>query len=174
MEQLATMPCTPSGSAWGPSNPTQDERDHNSDQSGRLPSRARGRPYSWVAERLLSGPDSWCESSSSCSSCGISVKEECLASHYQNCTSRGELLTNYAKFPFGTRWTVRQMGCHRNRREERNQAKPGIIMAVQFFGSGLKSHVAQEPGYRTLPHQAPTAATTFPRSGPGRIAVPRL
>ena len=36
---------------------------------------------------------------------------------------------------------ARQIGCHRNRREERDQAKPGIIMAVQSFGSGLKSHV---------------------------------
>ena len=40
-----------------------------------------------------------------------------------------------------TRWMARQIGCHRNRREERDQAKPGIIMAVQSFGSGLKSHV---------------------------------
>ena len=40
-----------------------------------------------------------------------------------------------------TRWTARQVGCHRNRREQRDQAKPGIIMAVQSFGSGLKSHV---------------------------------
>ena len=40
-----------------------------------------------------------------------------------------------------TRWMARQVGCHRNRREEREQAKPGIIMAVQSFGSGLKAHV---------------------------------
>ena len=40
-----------------------------------------------------------------------------------------------------TRWMARQVGCHRKRREERDQAKPGIIMAVQSFGSGLKPHV---------------------------------
>ena len=40
-----------------------------------------------------------------------------------------------------TRWMARQVGCHRNRREERDQAKPGIIMAAQSFGSGLKPHV---------------------------------
>ena len=39
-----------------------------------------------------------------------------------------------------TSWMARQVGCHRNRREERDQARPGIIMAVQSFGSGLKSH----------------------------------
>jgi len=40
-----------------------------------------------------------------------------------------------------TRWTASQIGCHRNRREEREKARPGIVMAVQTFGSGLKSHV---------------------------------
>lgn len=40
-----------------------------------------------------------------------------------------------------TRWTASQIGCHRNRKEEREKARPGIIMAVQSFGSGLKSHV---------------------------------
>ena len=30
-----------------------------------------------------------------------------------------------------TRWMARQVGCHRNRREERDQAKPRIIIAVQ-------------------------------------------
>ncbi len=40
-----------------------------------------------------------------------------------------------------TRWMARQVGCHRNRREERDQARPGIIMAVQSFGSGLRPHV---------------------------------
>lgn len=34
-----------------------------------------------------------------------------------------------------------QVGCHRNRREQRERARPGIIMAVHSFGSGLKSHV---------------------------------
>ena len=40
-----------------------------------------------------------------------------------------------------TRWMARQVGCHRNRREERDKARLGIIMAVQSFGSGLKPHV---------------------------------
>ncbi|MBS2038758.1 transposase [bacterium] len=40
-----------------------------------------------------------------------------------------------------TRWMDRQVGCHRNRREERDQARPGIIVAVQSFGSGFKSNV---------------------------------
>lgn len=39
------------------------------------------------------------------------------------------------------RWMSKQVGCHRNRREERERARPGIIMAVQSFGSGLKTHV---------------------------------
>ncbi len=39
------------------------------------------------------------------------------------------------------RWMAAQIGCHRNRREERDKARPGIIMAVQSFGSDLKSHV---------------------------------
>ena len=34
------------------------------------------------------------------------------------------------------RWMAKQIGCHRNRREERDQAKPAIIMAVQSFGAG--------------------------------------
>ena len=34
-----------------------------------------------------------------------------------------------------------QIGCHRNRRDEKERARPGIIMAVQTFGAGLKSHV---------------------------------
>ena len=39
------------------------------------------------------------------------------------------------------RWMASQIGCHRNRREEKERARPGIIMAVQSFGAGLKSHV---------------------------------
>jgi len=31
--------------------------------------------------------------------------------------------------------------CHRSRRDEKEQARPGIIMAVQSFGAGLKSHL---------------------------------
>lgn len=38
-----------------------------------------------------------------------------------------------------TRWTASQIGCHRNRKEEREKARPGIIMAVQTCGAGLKS-----------------------------------
>lgn len=30
---------------------------------------------------------------------------------------------------------------HRNRREEKERARPGIIMVVQSFGAGLKIHV---------------------------------
>jgi len=30
---------------------------------------------------------------------------------------------------------------HRNRRDQREGAKPGVIMAVQSFGAGLKTHV---------------------------------
>ena len=40
-----------------------------------------------------------------------------------------------------TRWTAAQIGCHRNRRDQREKARPGIIMAVQSFGAGLKTHV---------------------------------
>ncbi len=29
-----------------------------------------------------------------------------------------------------TRWMAKQLGCHRSRREEREQARPGIIMSV--------------------------------------------
>ena len=39
------------------------------------------------------------------------------------------------------RWMASQIGCHRNLREEKGRAQPGIIMAVQSFGAGLKSHV---------------------------------
>ena len=39
------------------------------------------------------------------------------------------------------RWMSTQIGCHRNRREEKERARPGIIMVVQSFGAGLKSHV---------------------------------
>jgi hypothetical protein len=38
------------------------------------------------------------------------------------------------------RWLPAQVGCHRNRREEREKALPGIIMAVQTFGTGLRQH----------------------------------
>ena len=38
------------------------------------------------------------------------------------------------------RWMPQQLGCHRNRRGERDRALPGIILAQQTFGKGLKSH----------------------------------
>ena len=39
------------------------------------------------------------------------------------------------------RWMASQIRCHRSRRAEKEQARPGIIMAVQSFGSGLKAHI---------------------------------
>lgn len=39
------------------------------------------------------------------------------------------------------RWMAAQVGCHRSRRGDKERAQPGIIMAVQSFGAGLKSHV---------------------------------
>ena len=39
-----------------------------------------------------------------------------------------------------TRWMAKQIGCHRNRREDKERAMPGIIMAAQSFGSALKPH----------------------------------
>ncbi len=38
------------------------------------------------------------------------------------------------------RWLPAQVGCHRNRRDERAKALPGVIMAVQTFGAGLRAH----------------------------------
>jgi len=38
------------------------------------------------------------------------------------------------------RWLPGQVSCHRNRREEKEKALPGIIMAVQTFGMGLRQH----------------------------------
>jgi hypothetical protein len=38
------------------------------------------------------------------------------------------------------RWLPAQIKCHRNRRDERERALPGIIMAVQTFGAGLRAH----------------------------------
>ena len=38
------------------------------------------------------------------------------------------------------RWLPVQVGCHRNRRKERAGALPGVIMAVQTFGTGLRQH----------------------------------
>ena len=40
-----------------------------------------------------------------------------------------------------SRWMASQIGCHRNRRDQKEHARPGIIMAVQTFGAGLKAHV---------------------------------
>ena len=40
-----------------------------------------------------------------------------------------------------TRRTAAQSGCHRNRRDQREKARPGMITAVQSFGAGLKTHV---------------------------------
>ena len=39
------------------------------------------------------------------------------------------------------RWMLAQTGCHRNKKEEKSKARPGIVMAVQTFGAGLKPHV---------------------------------
>lgn len=39
-----------------------------------------------------------------------------------------------------SRWMPNQIRCHRNRRDQKDYALPGIIMAVQTFGSGLKTH----------------------------------
>ena len=39
------------------------------------------------------------------------------------------------------RWMASQIGCHRTPREQKEQARPGIIMAVQSFGAGLKNYV---------------------------------
>ncbi len=38
------------------------------------------------------------------------------------------------------RWMPQQIGCHRNRREQRDKALPGVISACQTFGKGLKAH----------------------------------
>ena len=37
------------------------------------------------------------------------------------------------------RWLPAQVGCHRNRRDERAKALPGVIMAVQTFGAGQRA-----------------------------------
>jgi hypothetical protein len=39
------------------------------------------------------------------------------------------------------RWMTSLIGCHRNRREDKRRARPGIVMVVQSFGAELKSHV---------------------------------
>jgi hypothetical protein len=39
-----------------------------------------------------------------------------------------------------TRWMAQQARCHRNRREEKERALPGIIMATQSFGDELRAH----------------------------------
>ena len=34
------------------------------------------------------------------------------------------------------RWMLAQTGCHRNKKEDRSKARPGIVMAVQKFRVG--------------------------------------
>jgi len=59
-----------------------------------------------------------------------------------------------------------------SKRDEKGRSL--VPSSTAHHSAARAEQTAQEPGHRTLPHQAPVAATTFPRSGPGRIAVLRL
>lgn len=54
-----------------------------------------------------------------------------------------------------TRWMLAifkrlQIGCHRNRRQERERARPGIIMAVQYHIPGYRRRLFSDGNYFAL------------------------